>query len=167
MSKIAIMYSFKATKSKQVADKLIKEFGKDAEAIDADKLTEEVFESYDKIICGVPTWFDGELPNYWDEFVPALEEMNLKGKQIAYYGLGDQKGYPENFVDAIGVLSQIMENQGAKTVGLTSNKEYTYESSKAERGDKFVGLALDFENEAKKVSAKVKEWAEQLKAEFK
>jgi flavodoxin I len=40
------------------------------------------------IILGVPTWFDGELPNYWDEFVPALEDMDLKGKEVCLVWAG-------------------------------------------------------------------------------
>ncbi len=74
----------------------------------------------DQIIMGVPTWFDGELPNYWDEFVPALEDMDLTGKKIALYGLGDQKGYPENFLDGMGIMAEILEEQGATLVGFTS-----------------------------------------------
>ena len=60
-------------------------------------LTEEIFLSHKNMILGVPTWFDGELPNYWDEFVPAIEDLDLKGKTIAIYGLGNQVEYPENF----------------------------------------------------------------------
>ncbi len=75
---------------------------------------------------GVPTWFDGELPNYWDEFVPALEEMDLKGKKIALYGLGDQKGYSENFLDGVCIMAEILEAQGAILVGFTSTEGYIF-----------------------------------------
>jgi flavodoxin I len=43
-----------------------------------EEISEEIFTAYDQMILGVSTWFDGELPNYWDEFVPAIEDMNLE-----------------------------------------------------------------------------------------
>ncbi|HCC30402.1 MAG TPA: flavodoxin, partial [Marinilabiliales bacterium] len=75
------------------------------------------FHDYENFILGVPTWFDGELPNYWDEFIPELEEADLKGKTFALYGAGDQKGYPENFVDAMGILAELLEKRGGKIIG--------------------------------------------------
>ena len=167
MKKIGLIYSFNTVKTKQIAEK-IKNNLKDVtvEEVNAEDITEEKFLAYDNLILGVPTWFDGELPNYWDEFIPALEDIDLKGKKIAMYGLGDQKGYPENFVDALGILGDILEDQGAKIVGFTPVKEYNYESSRGERKGKFMGLALDFENQQSKNDERVKSWTEQLKTEF-
>jgi flavodoxin I len=93
--------------------------------------------------------------------------MELKGKRIALFGLGDQKGYPENFLDGMGILAEIFENQGAKLVGFTSNEGYSYESSLAERGDEFCGLAIDYENHGSKNKERVAAWVEKLKLEFK
>jgi flavodoxin I len=166
--KTAIVYSFHTQKSKKVAEKIIDAWGKsDIEVINAEELSKEVFEKYDRFILSVPTWFDGELPNYWDEFVPDLEEMDLKNKKFAIFGLGDQKGYPENFCDAIGILAEIIEACGGEVVGHTSTEGYTFESSKAQRGNEFVGLPLDQENQARMTNGRVKNWVEQLKKEFK
>ncbi len=167
MSKTAIIYSYNTQKSKKVAEKVIEAWGeKEIEAVNAEELSTEVLENYDTFIVSAPTWFDGELPNYWDEFVPDLEEMDLSNKAFAIFGLGDQKGYPENYCDAIGLLAEILEECGAKLVGETSVNGYTYESSKAQRGDKFVGLALDQENQARLTKGRVAKWIEQLKSEF-
>lgn len=167
MKNIGLIYSFKSNKTAKIAEKIKEEF-KDVtiESIDAEIITEEQFLKYDNLILGVPTWFDGELPNYWDEFGPALEDMNLKGKRIALYGLGDQVGYPENFLDAVGILASVLESRGAKIVGKTSSKGYTFESSKALQNDSFVGLALDFENQAKMNKERIKTWVSQLNTEF-
>lgn len=167
MKKIGLIYSFNSNKSAQIADKIANHFSKDEiEKVNAEEITKDKFASFDNLILSCPTWFDGELPNYWDEFVPALEELGLKGKTVAIYGNGDQKGYPENFVDAVGVMAKLMENLGAKVVGYTSREGYTYESSKAERGDQFCGLAIDFENQAKLNNKRVEDWCNQLKTEF-
>jgi flavodoxin I len=168
MSKTAIIYSYNTQKSKKVAEKVIAAFGeKEIESLNAEELTKEVFENYDNFILSAPTWFDGELPNYWDEFIPDLEEMDLSKKSFAIFGLGNQKGYPENFCDAIGLLAEILEECGAKIVGQTSTKGYTYESSRAEReNNTFVGLPLDQENQARLTNERVDKWVEQLKKEF-
>jgi len=168
MSKTAIIYSFHTQKSKKVAEKIIDAFGKkNIEPVNAEEINKEVFEQFDNFILSAPTWFDGELPNYWDEFVPELEDMDLKKKKFAVFGLGDQKGYPENFCDAIGILSGIIEDCGGKIVGHTSNEGYTYESSQAEKEGKFVGLAIDQENQARLTNDRVKNWVELLNKELK
>lgn len=168
MSKTVIIYSFHTQKSKKVAEKIIEAFGKDKiQVINAEELTTEVFEKNNNFILSTPTWFDGELPNYWDEFVPDLEDMDLKGKTFAVFGLGDQKGYPENFCDAIGILVEILEECGANIIGQIPVEGYTYESSRAQRGDVFVGLPLDQENQGRLTNDRVKKWVTQLKKEMK
>jgi flavodoxin I len=168
MSKTVIIYSFHTQKSKKVAEKIREAFGdKKIEAVNAEELTREIFEKYDNFILSAPTWFDGELPNYWDEFVPDLEEMDLKNKTFAVFGLGDQKGYPENFCDAIGILVEILEKCGATIIGQTKVEGYTFESSRAQRGDIFVGLPLDQENQARLTQQRIDNWVALLKEKLK
>jgi flavodoxin I len=166
MRRTAIIYSFHTQKSKKVSEKIIAAFGENIEAVNAEELTKEVFENFDNFILSSPTWFDGELPNYWDEFVPDLEEMELSGKTFAVFGLGDQKGYPENFCDAIGILVELLEECGAKTIGYTSLDGYSYESSKAERNGQFLGLPIDQENQARLTKGRIESWVAQLKKEM-
>ena len=167
MSKTAIIYSFNTKKTSKVAVQLQEGFNDPAiEMINAEEITEDLFLSFDRIIMGVATWFDGELPNFWDEFVPALEDMDLAGKKFALFGLGDQKGYPENFLDGVGIMAEILEAQGATLVGLTSTEGYTFESSRALRNDQFLGLAIDYENQGSMNNQRVASWIDQLRKEF-
>ncbi|MDF1546185.1 MAG: flavodoxin [Bacteroidales bacterium] len=167
MNKTAVIYSFNTKNSAKVAEKVKDAFGKsEIDTLNAEELTEDQFLAYDNLILSVPTWFDGELPNYWDEFVPAIEDMNLKGKTFAIFGLGDQKGYPENFGDAIGIMTNILEKQGAKVIGETSTKGYTYENSRGVRNNKFVGLMLDAENQDDLTDERVKTWVKEIKKKF-
>jgi flavodoxin I len=167
MNKIALIYSFNTKKTGKIAAQIKEAFGDDpVEMLNAEDITEERFLSYDRIIMGVATWFDGELPNYWDEFVPALEDLDLKGKKIALFGLGDQKGYPENFLDGVGIMAEILEDCGATLVGFTSVEGYEFESSKALRENRFTGLAIDYENQGSMNKQRVAAWVEQLKNEF-
>lgn len=167
MNKTAIIYSFKTKKTGQIAGQIQEGFNDEAiEMVNAEEITEGLFDSFDQIIMGVPTWFDGELPNYWDEFVPALEDMDLKGKKIALFGLGDQKGYSENFLDGVGIMAEILESQGATLVGFTSTEGYEFESSRALQNDQFMGLAIDYENQGSMNKQRIAAWVTQLKKEF-
>ncbi len=168
MNKTGIVYSFNSTKTAKAAEKIKEAFGPDFNIVqvNAEELTEELFLSFTNLILGVPTWFDGELPNYWDEFVPALEDLNLEGKTIAIYGLGNQIEYPENFGDAIGIMGELVQERGAKLVGFTSAEGYSYESSRALIDGKFMGLLLDQETQPRLSKERIEKWVTDLKSQF-
>lgn len=168
MGKTGIFYSFNSIKTAKTAEKIIEEFGPDFKLIpvNAEELTPELFLSFTNLILGVPTWFDGELPNYWDEFVPALEDLDLSGKTIAIYGLGNQVEYPENFGDAVGIMADLVQQRGAKLVGNTSTDGYKYESSRAESEGHFMGLILDQETQPRLSKERVANWVKDIKTQF-
>ncbi|MBN2806482.1 MAG: flavodoxin [Prolixibacteraceae bacterium] len=167
MKKIGVFYSFNSNKTAKAAEKVIEAFGKElVEVVNVEEAHDKDFVPFKNIIVGVPTWFDGELPQYWDELVPALEDMDLKGKRFAIFGLGDQKGYPENFNDGVGIFADLVMKQGAEVVGYTSTEGYSYEHSVAQRGDQFCGLCLDQENQARLSKARIESWVEQLREAF-
>jgi len=168
MQDTGIFYSFRSVKTGQQVKKIIKLLGNDqVETVDVDTVTRDQFMKFTNFILAVPTWFDGELPNYWDEFLPAIEDEDFKGKNFAIFGGGDQKGYPENFVDGIGLMTEFIEDRGGKIVGYTSTDGYEFEGSRAQRGDQFTGLALDIENQAALSNERIEKWVESLKKDFK
>ena len=167
MKKIGIFYSLNSKSTSKVAEQIIEALkGNKFEIINAETVTKEQFLSFDNYILGVSTWFDGELPNYWDEFGPVLETLDLTAKRFAIFGLGDQVNYPENFVDAMGILSELIEQQHGTIVGNTSVEGYTFEQSRALRNGKMVGLVIDTKNQAAKTNERVLNWVKQLLIEF-
>ncbi|MCR6653858.1 MAG: flavodoxin FldB [Cellvibrionaceae bacterium] len=123
---------------------------------------------YDYLIFGIPTWDYGELQENWEEIWPELDELELGGKKVALYGLGDQIGYPEWFLDALGYLHDKLVERGAHMCGYWPNAGYQFENSQAltADGDQFVGLALDEENEFDKSAERIARWCDQILAEF-
>ena len=167
MKKIGLFYATSTVKTAEIAKKVQAAFGDAAISVVAiEEAWRKDFEGYDNIILGTSTWFDGELPTYWDEILPDLDDLKLKGKKVAIFGLGNQIDYPENFVDGIGLLAETFEAGGATIVGLTSTEGYTFEKSKALRGDKFLGLAIDIDTQADKTDKRISDWVAQLKKEF-
>ena len=167
MKKIGLFYVANAVKTSQVARKIREALGADqVDIIPAEKAWGNDFQSYDNLVIGASTWFDGELPTFWDELVPELTGLDLKGKKVALFGLGDQVNYPDNFVDGLGILAEGFEKTGAILVGYTSAEGYTFNRSKALRDDQWCGLGIDVENQSKLSDKRIKEWCEQLKKEF-
>lgn len=125
-------------------------------------------EFYDYIILGIPTWDYGELQEDWEDIWAEIDEVDFTGKKVALYGLGDQIGYPEWFLDAMGYLHSKVLARGAIACGYWPNQGYHYEESKAltSSGSHFVGLALDEENEFSKTAERIAVWCEQLRQEF-
>jgi flavodoxin I len=167
MKKTGLFYSFSSKKTAKIAGIIRNTFsGDDVQPVNVDDVNIENFLEYDNLILGVPTWFDGELPNYWDELLPALEEIDYSHKKIAIFGLGDQIGYPENFCDAIGIMATFFEMKGSSIVGKFPLDGYTFEGSKAVRDGKFLGLPLDQENQARLTNGRIELWVKGLKTEF-
>lgn len=126
--------------------------------------------AYDVLIIGSPTYGEGELPGLtagtstesWEEFMPNLTGADFSGKTIALYGLGDQAGYPGNFVDALGMLYDAFADCGATFVGFTSTEGYEFDRSKAVLDDQFVGLVLDEDNQKELSEVRLANWLEDI-----
>ena len=104
--KTGLFYGTGTEKTTFVANKIRKAFGEDQiDIIPIESAWKRDFEAYDHIIAGTSTWFDGELPTYWDEIIPELVTLDLKNKKVAIFGLGDQTNYPDNFADGVGILA--------------------------------------------------------------
>ncbi len=167
MKKAGLFYGATTAKSAAVAEKIRQAFGKDeVNVVPIEEAAAHDFKNYDHLIVGTSTWFDGELPTYWDEVVPELRHLDLSGKKVAVFGLGDQTNYPDNFVDGIGLLADIFTASGATLVGLTSPDGYYFSQSKALRDGKLLGLAIDMDTQPELTDPRIRRWAEQIKKEF-
>lgn len=129
-----------------------------------------LFYDYNYILIGVPTWYDGDLQSDWDDFLEQFETIDFTGKTVAIFGLGDQIGYEEFFVDGIGILGTVVMNNGGELVGAWPTDEYEFEASQAvfeHEGDLyFMGLALDEDNQEDMTDERLKNWLAQVMEEF-
>ncbi len=85
---------------------------------------------------------------------------------MAYFGAGDQIGYADNFQDAMGILEEKITSLGGQTVGYWPTDDYDFTESKAVKNGKFVGLAIDEDNQSDMTGLRVKYWVDRLKQEF-
>ncbi|MDL0102170.1 flavodoxin FldA [Campylobacter felis] len=127
--------------------------------INADKIN-----SYDKLICGTSTWGSGDLQDDWDGF--DFSGLSLSGKVVAVFGMGDSESYSDTYCGGMGKLAQNLKDAGATLVGEVSTEGYTFESSDAVVDGKFVGLALDNDNQEDQTEARIDAWIAQIKPQF-
>lgn len=125
-------------------------------------------DAYNKLILGIPTWYVGQLQADWEALLrkKRLQKKDLRGKQVALFGAGDQVGYPDTFMDAVGIVGNICEQRGATLVGRWPTSGYEFDESLAVDGGYFIGLSLDYENQPELNDARVENWVQQLQDEF-
>ena len=168
MSKVGLFFGTQTGNTQTEAEIIQKEFG-GGSVVDLEEIYQAErsdFHEYENIIIGCPTWNIGELQSDWEEFYEQLDNIDFSGKKIAYYGAGDQVGYPDTFQDAMGMLEEKISERGGKTVGYWSTEGYDFSESKALRDGKFVGLALDEDNQSDLTDERIKAWVAQVKKEF-
>ena len=118
---------------------------------------------YKRIILGMPTWNYGEYQDDWELVVDKIASANLQGTVIAMFGLGDQIGYPEYYLDAMGMLAEQLGAQGATFVGEWPSADYKFASSKALKANgNFIGLALDEDSQPEKTQERLEAWVAQV-----
>ncbi|SFN08131.1 flavodoxin II [Izhakiella capsodis] len=119
---------------------------------------------YDLLILGIPTWDFGELQEDWEAIWTEIPTLNLRGKVVALYGMGDQLGYSEWFLDALGMLHDLLTPMGVQFIGYWPNEGYEFISTKplTPDGKQFVGLALDDVNQYDLSDERLASWCEQI-----
>ena len=104
MKKIGLFYATKADKTTWVAEKIQKEFGKDRiEVVPIEQAWQNDFAAYDCFIVGASTWFDGELPTYWDELLPELRTLDLEIRYVIPKTLLTESGYLPRYLKETGL----------------------------------------------------------------
>ncbi len=126
----------------------------------------ETLMPFDVLILGTSTWGYGEEQDDWLSFNSELAKVDWSNKRVALFGLGDQVGYSDTYLDAMGILYDAITKQGAQVIGQWDTEGYEFEDSKARREDRFVGLALDDDNQASDTEARIAQWVSQLKIDL-
>ena len=167
MKEVALFYGTYTGVTGQVAQKIVNELGADKVDLfniskDGDKMSD-----YKKLIIGTSTWSIGELQEDWDAFMPKLQKMDFSGKTVALFGTGDQVGYPDTFLDGMGMLYETFQYRGAEFIGFWPTQGYDFTSPLPLLDhDHFVGLAIDEDNQPELTYERIKQWCDQIRADL-
>ncbi|CAK2517951.1 flavodoxin FldB [Vibrio crassostreae] len=168
--KIGLFYGSTTCYTEMAAEKIRGIIGEDLVDIHNVKETPlSLMADYDLLLLGISTWDFGEIQEDWNELWEDIATTPMKGKVVALFGLGDQEGYGEWFLDAMGLLHDELKTSGAEFVGFWPNDDsYEFEASKAltEDQSQFVGLALDEDSQYELSDDRIASWVEQVLVEY-
>lgn len=167
--KIGLFYGSTTCYTEIVAEKIQALIG--AELVELNNIKQvplSAMADYDILILGLSTWDFGEIQEDWEAHWDDISQVNLNNKIIAIYGMGDQIGYAEWFIDAVGMLHDVIAAQDAVRIGYWPVDGYEFIASKAltEDGKFFVGLALDDENQYDQTDERLNSWVSQVLQEI-
>ena len=154
----AIFYASSTGNTANVAQTISKELG-DIETFDIADCGVNTINEYDKLIFGISTWGDGELQDDWEEIIDDFSDIDFSKKTVALFGLGDQDSYSDCFLDAMGLIYEQILIMGGDVIGSVDiDEDFYHNESKAIANDKFVGLALDEDNQGELTDKRIKIW---------
>jgi len=166
---IGLFFGSDEGNSERIAYRIQKRLGLDVvDVLDIADVTQLDFANYDKIILGIPTWDFGQIQSDWEEFWNDVSAIDFSGKTVAFFGLGDQFGYADYFLDAMGMLHEVVSRSCKKIIGYWPTEGYEFAASKAEIPDvaNFVGLALDEDHQEHLTRDRLNQWCAQIHKEF-
>ena len=168
---IAIVYGTDTNNTEELANRIAKqwlELGQSTEIFNISDIEASTLTQYDFLILGIPTWDFGGIQSDWEDLGDELSALDLNGKLVAFYGLGDQFGYGDYFLDAMGWLYEHLQKSGATFIGSWSTEGYDFTASRAciENNDQFVGLGIDEDQQFELTDERVEQWVIQLYAEM-
>lgn len=167
MKKIAIIYGSSGGNAEDAAKRIAGELNEnDVKLFDVANVKSELFDEYPNLILGTSTTGIGDLQDDWDRFLPKFKKLNLDGKTVALFGLGDSGSYSDSFVDSMGILFETVRDMGAHVIGSVSTGDYDFDTSRAVVDGEFVGLPLDEDNEPEKTVARIQAWTAELRTQF-
>lgn len=169
MAQIGLFFGSDEGNTETVAYRIQQRLGADVvDVYDVADVTQLEFGEYAQIILGISTWDFGQIQSDWEEFWGDLEQVSFAGKTVALFGLGDQFGYGDFFLDAMGMLHDVVVRNGARIVGHWPTAGYEFDASKAQvpGEDLFVGLALDEDQQAELTRERLDRWCAQIHQAF-
>ena len=102
----------------------------------------------------------------WDFTYKKYKKLDFSEIIGAFFWCGDQVGYWENFLDALGLLGKPFVENGGKLIGRWPLEGYGFDASLVLDGDDFLGLGLDNEHEEELTEETLLIWAELINDEF-
>lgn len=156
MAKTIIVYGSSTGTCEGIANTIAGKTG--AEVTDAGSLTAEQLAEADNILMGTSTWGAGEVQDDWYDALKVVKGANLSGKRVAIFGCGDSAGYPDTFCGGMREIYDAAQAAGAEIIGQVATDGYSYDDSEAVVDGKFVGLALDEDNESDKTESRIDAW---------
>lgn len=157
----AVIYGSTTGNTEAAAEKIAAALG-GADVLSASDAASADLGKYEVLVFGTSTWGIGDLQDDWEDNIGLLDNIDYSGKTVGIFGLGDQEGYPDSFVDGMAALKNRITAAGGKVSGEWPVDGYEFDSSVAVDGNNFVGLALDEDNQSDQTDERINNWVKLL-----
>ncbi|MCJ8326999.1 MAG: flavodoxin [Campylobacterales bacterium] len=161
----AIFYGSSTGNTEDIANRISEQLG-NLDVYDISNQGLDPIKDYDKLIIGLSTWGDGDLQSDFEDIWSDFEEYDFSKKTIALFGLGDQDGYEDEFVNALGTMYKVLKAKGATIIGFTSIEGFEYNISTAQIDDQFCGLVIDEDNQNDLSDERISSWISDIRSEI-
>lgn len=165
MNKIAILYGSSGGNAASVARQVQDLFEGSADLYNVENVTTDEIKDYPYFILGTSTTGIGDLQDDWDGFLPIFSKLDLSGKKIALFALGDSASYSTSFAESMKVIYDKIYDK-TEIVGRVPDVGYTYDDTTAVIDGIWVGLPIDEDNEYDMTTERLTNWVDSLKKEF-
>lgn len=163
MKKTGIFYGSATGTTAEIANRIAGLLGvADADVHNVADTAPSKLADYELLVLGSSTWGNGDLEDDWYDFADGAQALDLKGKEIALFGCGDET-MADTFCNAVGALYEKFKPTGATFVGEFPAADYHYEHSSAQDGDTMRGLVLDEVNHPEFSDRRLRQWTDLLK----
>ena len=166
MSKIGIFYGSSTGSTSEVAQRLAKALGAEANVYDVAGADAADAATFDVLLLGSSTWGIGDLQDDWEDFLPKLAEQSLAGKKVALFGCGDADSYPDSFCEALAKIHEGLAGTGCSFIGAYEPEGYSYDATETEQDGKLIGLCLDEANQSDLTDERIEKWVALLQSQF-
>ncbi len=160
MKKIGIFYGSTTGTTKKIAHDIARVLGvKDADVHDVASTAPSLSGEYDILVLGSSTWNDGELQDDWYDFIAGLSVLDLRDKEVAVFGCGDET-MSDTFCSAVGEIHDRLKDTGARFIAPYNVVGYHFEHSAAipENDVEAEGLLLDEVNHPELTASRIAGW---------
>jgi flavodoxin I len=163
MKRIGVIYRSVTGNTQYAAEALRRELGENVVLADVNDVDGLNLDDFDLVILGTPTWNIGEIIE-WNKFFEKLDRADKNKIKFALFGLGDQLEHGDQFLNGMGALYDRLHSKGVTIIGQWPTDGYSYDDSLAVVEGKFVGLALDQDNQSDQTPPRIHNWVSQLQA---
>ncbi|MEM1228520.1 MAG: flavodoxin [Planctomycetota bacterium] len=167
-SKIGIFYGSDTGNTERIAEMLVERLAPlECVCTNIDECDVDDFLAHEVILFGVSTWNIGEIQCSWEDKLDELKTRDFSGKRVGLFGLGDSAGYPDTFVDGLGILWECVGTERPPLIGVWSKEGYIFDDSRGMfDDDHFLGLVIDEDSEPEYTDERLDRWVAQVKGEL-
>ncbi|MDR2026937.1 MAG: flavodoxin [Prevotellaceae bacterium] len=163
MGKTGIFYGSTTGTTEKVAETIAKKLGIASGDVHNIESGSGDLSAYDFLIFGSSSTGLGDLQYFWEEYLDTLKSADLSGKTVALFCCGDSYTYSDSFCGAMRKIYDAIKDRGCKIVGSISTGGYETDDTDAVIDGKFVGLAIDNDNEEDKTPERIDLWIKSMK----